>query len=263
MKFLKPLFFLSILIFIISCTKKDESTPNEEQEEIPTSRVYKKTELIDYDISYVVQEVFYENSRIKKLVFNKDNFWVIRTYVVTYQGNEIESILETGDYTDPALNDYEILMQISKTENKYILESQTYPTTLEITYSGEYINSTKVYVSSDPSSIYYEENFMRNSQDQLVSSTTEGITYTYSDYDSNKEQNPLGNVYFSEFQEYIYLLNLKFSSDTPTKAIETQGSYSQEIDVALEYDSEGYVTKATYSINNSPPSQYIHSYVTE
>ncbi|MEZ4777941.1 MAG: hypothetical protein R2786_00975 [Flavobacteriaceae bacterium] len=261
MKIIKTIILLSLIFCIVSCSNKDDS--NEEQQEIPTSKIYKKTELIDGSNSYIVQEIFYESAKIKKLVFNKDNFWVMKTYTVSYTGNEIENIIEAGDYSSPSLEDYEIVNQISKTGNNYIISSDKNIFSLEINFTGDYVNSTKVFETSNPSNIYYQESFTRNSQNQLVSSNSDDFNVSYSNYDSNKEQNPLGNVYFSEFQAYIFILGLKFSEDTPQNAIQSQSSFSYEIEVDLEYDIDGYVTKSNYSFDNASPLQYIHSYIVE
>jgi len=243
MKSRNLLLCLFILFFITSCSS-DDNPSNDDNQNNETLKLYKKSELVTEGVPFLVEEVFYnQDSTINKIEVNEEGY-VNRTFNVTYSENNIIEIDRISDYysfPDTSIN----YNNITISDSSIILVSTNSDKTLEIYHSNGYVDSTRLYSTSNPNNVF-DQTFTRNSNDQLISNES-GEIFHYSNFDIDKKLDPFGSVMEYEHGIYFLLFGLSVTKNNPL----TSTVQGQSYDSNLEYDEDGYVVQVSYGQNSS------------
>ncbi|WP_405225182.1 hypothetical protein [Dokdonia sp. Asnod1-B02] len=259
---MKKLFLLVLISFTLLACSSDDSPTILEEETNASLKLYKRTNSYYDGVLSSTQEVFYNSeSKIESVTLNEVDY-LNRTFTVNYTNGNVSGITRYTDVINPNGMDETInYNDITLTNNTIILVSDASDKTLEIEFSNGYVNSTKFYSTSMPSSLF-EQIFTRNSNNQLISNTTGSDSFEYSDFDADKQLDPYGSVMEYEHSTFFMIFGLKVSRDNPLTAT-YNGNDGDPYSNILEYDEQGYVTKVSYDSSNSNSNYSEHQYITE
>jgi hypothetical protein len=254
MKKLNLLFALLLAFITFTCTSGDDSS----QEPENTIRVYKKSEaFINGTLTFDKTVNYNSDKRIQSIVTN-DYGYNTETITVSYTGNTITSISEADNFDNPNDTDQTVTYDVTIEANTITLTSQDYE--IEINHSNGYVNST-IETDLSNSTILGEQIFTRDSGLNLISNTAgDGSTFTYENFDVDKEIDPFGSVTEYSFSDYFKIFDLKVTANNPTTATYTQGNDTDTYSEFLEYDNQGFVIRTT-SEPNSTTNYIEHQYI--
>ncbi|WP_035337287.1 hypothetical protein [Dokdonia sp. PRO95] len=257
----KLLFLVLISLAFVACSSDDSPTILEEETNA-SLKLYKRTNSYYDGVLSSTQEVFYNSeNKIESVTLNEVDY-LNRTFTVNYTNGNVSGITSYTDVINPNGIDETInYNDITLTNNTIILISDASDRTLEIEFSNGYVNSTKFYPTSMPSSLF-EQIFTRNSNNQLISNTTGFDSFEYSDFDADKQLDPYGSVMEYEHSTFFMIFGLEVSRDNPLTAT-YNGNNGETYSNFLEYDEQGYVTKVSYDSSNSNSNYSEHQYITE
>ncbi|MDO5978928.1 hypothetical protein [Flavivirga spongiicola] len=241
------LFTLFIGLSILSCSSDDNG-----QKDIPIEivKLYKKTLVYNNGNISFDKEVFYnDENKIKSITINDYNY-LSRTFTVSYNRNNISSIIQNTNFDNPNNADNSVTYNVTLENNKATLVSTANNSLLEIFFTNGYVDSTKFTFDTSSPTNYSEEVFTRDSNQNLISNSTGTETFTYSNFDSNKENDPFGGAMEYEYGDYFDILGLKVTKNNPLTGNYKQGSTNDTWNIYLEYDKNGFVTKSTREPNS-------------
>jgi hypothetical protein len=144
-------------------------------------------------------------------------------------------------------------------QGKITLVASDQDITIEIDHSNGYVNSTRSIITSS-ATIVFENNFTRNSDDNIISISESNIVYSYSNFDTDKQNDPFGATMTYEYSDFFKVFNLKASKANPKTVNYGQGGNSGSENITMEYDSNNYVTRKDY-VGNSSTIYVIHEYI--
>ena len=240
MKKLNLLIGILIAFTILSCSSDDGNLNNPEPEE--SIIVYKKASSFNNSTLSSFQEVFYNtDKKVNKVVTNIDNGWRITTIDVIYSGNEITEVIKTTDYGSSNNNDTveEYDVTISNGQIR-LTESNGIDYEIQIDFSGDYVDAIRTMQPSDMT-IFSEDTFQRNSDNNIISHANSDMTFTYSNFDTGNVM-PFNREYSFD---YFIVLGLKPSKKLPLTeevTFTSGGSDTYSIDDSLlTYDDNNNI----------------------
>ena len=209
-----------------------------------------------YDGKIVTNREIYYNSfnKIDSIALNTNSR--SSTQKVNYTGNIINSIIYYYIYPPAqSFNNQEATYNVITETNKITLNRVSDSELTEIYFTNQFIDSIVT-----PNS---KETFARNSEQNLILRKTFSTftvignhTYTYSNFDSNKKNKPLGTRPmamnpFSDSFNLLDIFNLKVSNSNPL----TLNINGNEFNFILDYDQNGFIEKSRR--DNEQASNYI------
>jgi len=241
MKKLNLLLGILIGLTIFACSSDDGNINNPEPEE--TIIVYKKASSYNNSTLSSFQEVFYNtDKKVNKVVTNIDNGWRITTIDVIYSGNEITEVIKTTDYGSSNNNDTAEEYDVTVSNGQIRLtESNGVDYEIQIEFSGDYADAIRTIQPSNMT-VFTEDTFQRNSDNNIISHTNSDMTFTYSNFDTGNIM-PFNREYS---YDYFVAFGLKPSKKLPLTeevTFTSGGSDTYSIDSSLlTYDDNNNIT---------------------
>ena len=237
------------LFFAIECSSNDD-IGNEE-----ITRLYKKS--ISYGNGYVTSTKtinYNSDNKIESITdFSANNKEIFN---VSYSGNKVSTITHIGDPRNLVVNS--LTYNVTYISNKITLKYGDHG--IEITHTNGYVDSIKYFFVN----MFLGENILtRDSNENLVSSYGTGERLiSYSNFDSNKMNDPFGSVIDSYLpHDYIRILELKVTNSNPSTASYISGGETITYHDYLTYDELGYVIRTSYYGTGSTLAYEEHEYI--
>lgn len=242
---------LLIISSFISCNNEDDN-PKQEQEIInPCEKLYKKQTLYELGSPTFINEVFYDSaSRIDSISQFDVTTDVSIYYKVSYEENVISKIQHEIIYNfNPTLDQVIVYDDIDITNSNIILNSSNSERKIEINYTDIYVDKTKEYYSQNPPS-FSEQTFSRNGQNQIISNTAFGNTYSYSNHVNGENNDLVGIGIINDLPNILLIFKLRISSSTPLTLGMT--------DLNIEFENNSCIIKSIKDENRYKVYEYIN-----
>lgn len=241
MKKLKLVTVILTGLTILACSSDNDNSNNPELEE--SIIVYKKANSFINSTLSSYQEVFYNtDKKVNKVVTNIDNGWRVTTIDVVYNGSEIIEVIKTIDYASSNNNDtveqYDVTINNGQIK---LTESNGTDYEIQIDFTGDYVDAIRT-VHPSNMTVFSEDLFQRNADNNIILHTNSEMTFTYSNFD-------IGNImpFHREYSfDYFVALELKISERLPLTeevSFSSGGSDSYSIDTSLlTYDENNNIS---------------------
>ncbi len=246
------IFIISIFIIsLISCNNNDENTQEEQEIINPCEKLFKKQTFYEGGFPTYVKEIFYDSvSRIVSIYQFDVTTDVSIHYKVSYEENVISKIQHEIIYNfDPTLDQVIVYDDIEVTNSTIMLNPRNSERRIEINYTDIYVDKTREYYSQNPPS-FREQTFSRNEQNQIISNTAFGGTYSYSNHINGENNDVVGIGVYYELSNILLILKLRPSSSTPLKA--------GIVDLDIEYENNSCIIKEIVAGDKYSTFEYIN-----
>lgn len=245
MKKTRLILLLLSIFSIVNCASDDDVRMKD-------AKLYKKSEtfingnlVLEKTVNYNSENKILSISSIKS---SNDS----DIYDVNYTDSNISSITNSKTINDETVS---ITYTVTRDDKKIILANDNF-TGLEIYHSNNYVDSINVH---NPSSTSYQRPihiYTRDANQNLIANTFNGSTITYSNFDFEKQIDPLNSVIRTRFSDYIRIFNLMITSNNPKVISFSSGTSNSR---NLEYDNLGYVIR-TVSVQSGTNDYSEHQY---
>jgi len=247
MKKLNLLLVILIGLTILSCSS-DDNNDGDNNNPIETETFFKKSITYVNGIVEFTREIFYDSNNKVQSIISEEISFNRRTLQIEYSNEAISAINEDVEYDNlPNFSQtYNVIIEL----NKIILTGSVDDRTIEIYHTDNYVDLTKV-IQTSTSTIVFENIFLRNQNQNIISITDGNIIFTYSNFDSNKKNDPSGASMTYEFDNFFKIFNIKVSKDNPLNSEYNQQGNTGTENIYLEYDNLDNVIRKSYEPNST------------